>query len=118
MGIEKFEDIRVWNKAQELTITIYSEVNNIKDYCFKDQLTKAAISISNNIAEGFERKSNPDFARFLNYALGSTGEVRSMLYLAKNLNYLDESKTNELILKTQQISGMITRLKQSLFKKK
>ncbi len=65
MGIQKFEDIVAWKKAQDLAVEIYSVFRTSKDYGFKDQICRATVSISNNIAEGFNRSSNADFSRFL-----------------------------------------------------
>ena len=83
MKIERFEDIIAWQLAKELTISIYSLFEKSNDYGFKDQIQRASISIMNNIAEGFERKTNNEFKQFLYIAKGSCGEVRSMLIVAK-----------------------------------
>lgn len=82
MAIQKFEDIIAWQKAQDLAIEIYYEFSNLRDYGFKDQICRAVVSISNNIAEGFDRSSDADFSRFLYISIGSCSEVKSMLYLA------------------------------------
>ena len=89
MSLEKFEDIIAWQKAGKLTLSVYKTFKCCKDYNFKDQIQRATVSIMNNIAEGFERKSNKEFIRFLYIAKGSCGEVRSMLYLAIKLNYIN-----------------------------
>ncbi|MFK7951703.1 MAG: four helix bundle protein [Ekhidna sp.] len=86
MGIEKFEDLVAWQKAQDLAVNIYSNFNQNKDFGFREQIQRASVSISNNIAEGFDRSSNADFSRFLYISLASTSEVKSMLYLAVRLN--------------------------------
>ncbi len=85
MRIGRFEDVIAWQKAKELTIQIYKLFEQSKDFGFKDQIQRASVSIMNNIAEGFERKSNNEFRQFLFVAKGSCGEVRSMLILAKDL---------------------------------
>ena len=82
MRIEKFEDIIAWQKSKEFALEIYNLFENCKDYSFRDQIQRAAISVMNNIAEGFERKSNKDFQKFLFISKASCGEIRSMLYLA------------------------------------
>ena len=107
MTVLRFEDLKMWQKSQDLTVLIYSEFTSLKDYGFKDQITRASVSISNNIAEGFERQSNADFKRFLHFALASNSEVRSMLYLSERLNYLDKAKSLELIERTNEVSKMI-----------
>ena len=96
MKINKFEDIIAWQKAKKSTIAIYALFKECKDFSFKDQIQRASISIMNNIAEGFERKSDKELKYFLFIAKGSCGEVRSMLYLAVQFNYItkEEFKIN------------------------
>ena len=79
MAIQKFEDIIGWQKAQDFAIEIYSVFKDLKDFGFRDQICRAVVSISNNVAEGFDRCSEADFARFAYIALGSCSEVKSML---------------------------------------
>jgi four helix bundle protein len=86
--VESFEDLRIWQDARELVKHIYSDFKGNRDYGFCDQIQRAGVSIMNNIAEGFERHSDTEFARFLNIAKGSAGEVRSMYYAAEDLNYV------------------------------
>lgn len=88
MNAQKFEDLICWQKSKNLAVEIYKNFLTNKDYGFKDQIQRAGISVSNNIAEGFERKSNKEFSQFLYIAKGSCGEVRSMLHVAKELNYI------------------------------
>jgi len=80
MKIAKFEDIIAWQKSRDLTLAVYGAFRNIKDFSFRDQIQRASVSVMNNIAEGFERKGNKEFGRFLCISNGSCGEVRSMLY--------------------------------------
>lgn len=70
MAIQKFENIIAWQKAQDFAVDIYSVYKHLKDYSFKDQVYRAVVSVSNNIAEGFDRSSNADFSRFLYMAIG------------------------------------------------
>jgi len=121
MKIEKFEEIKSWQKAQELTLLIYelTKQNNFsKDFGLKDQIRRASISVMSNIAEGFERESNKEFKRFLLIAKSSAGEVRSQLYIAKSQNYISElefEKSINLALDcTRLISKFITFLRQTL----
>ena len=114
MGIRKFEDLIAWQKAQELAVLIYSQFDSNKDFAFKDQIRRASISRSNNIAEGFDRSSNADFARFLYFSSGFASELKSMLYLAKKLNYIDESESSNLIELTNEVSKIIRGLINSL----
>lgn len=114
MKFDRFEDIVVWQKAGELTVTIHEVFKNNRDYSFNDQIKRAVVSIMNNIAEGFERKSNDEFKRFLFIAKGSCGEVRSMLYVAFKINYISSKQFNELLLKSVEISKMLSGLIKTL----
>jgi len=114
MAIQKFEDIIAWQKAQELAIDIYSAFKLCKDFSFRDQICRAVVSISNNIAEGFDRSSNADFSRFLYIAIGSGSEVKSMLYLAPKLNYISDNSNIELLKKVNDISKIIRGLIKSM----
>ncbi|WP_276169078.1 four helix bundle protein [Zobellia alginiliquefaciens] len=96
MAVKRFEDVLVWQKAQDFAVVIYQKFSNSKDYSFKDQILRASISISNNIAEGFDRRTNPDFIRFLYFATSSNSEVRSMLYLSKRLHFLRITGNNRV----------------------
>ena len=95
MNYKQFEDLPVWQESRKLVNEIYKSTSKSpfqKDFGFKDQLQRASLSIMNNIAEGFERDSNSEFVRFLYYSKGSSGEVRSMLYIAHDLNYIDDEQ--------------------------
>ncbi len=112
MAIQKFEDVVAWQKAQDLAVIIYADFKSCKDYSFKDQITRASVSISNNIAEGFDRSSDADFVRFLYIALSSCSEVKSMIYLAKKLDYI----SNEVELKRLENANEISRVIRGLIK--
>ncbi len=107
MKFQCFEDILAWQKAQDLAVIIYLLLALSKDYKFKVQICDAVISISNNIAEGFERSSDADFSRFLIYALGSASEVKSMLYLAVRLKYISSEQQLHTIAQTTEVSKII-----------
>ena len=106
--IERFEDIKAWQKAKDLSVTIYRLFKNSKDFGFKDQIQRASVSVMNNIAEGFERKGNKEFAYFLYVAKGSCGEVRSMLILAKELDKIRDNDFELLFKQAEEISRMIS----------
>jgi len=94
-------------KSIELAELIYKELKDIKDYGFKDQIQRAVVSISNNIAEWFERQSNKEFKYFLFVAKWSCWETKSMLYLANKLWYISKEKRDEYINLSIEISKMI-----------
>ena len=108
--IEKFEDIITWQKSKDLSLEIYRLFKNSKDYSFRDQIQRAAVSIMNNIAEGFERSGDKEFNKFLYISKGSCAEVRSMLYLALNLSYIAEKDFIELSSNCITISKMLSGL--------
>jgi four helix bundle protein len=112
--IKQFEDIVGWQKGQDLAVSIYSNFRECKDWDFRNQICRAAVSISNNIAEGFTRNSDKEFARFLNIALASNSEVKSMIYLAIRLNYLSAEIAKGLFLAVTEISKIISGLIKSL----
>ena len=92
MIAKTFEDLKVWQDSREFVKAIYeltSSESFRKDFGLKDQFQRAAVSIMNNIAEGFERNNNKEFVLFLKYSKGSAGEIRSMLYVALDLNYIN-----------------------------
>jgi four helix bundle protein len=96
MKVDRFEDLLVWKKSKELAVIIYKHFESIKDYGFREQILRASVSVMNNIAEGFERKTNNEFKQFLFIAKGSSGELRSMLYLALETNKISESEFKSL----------------------
>ena len=114
MRIERFEDIIAWQKAKELTVQIYILFEESKDFGFKEQIQRASVSVMNNIAEGFERRSNKEFKQFLYIAKGSCGEVRSMLYLARELNKISEKDFNTLFALSEEISKILSGLIKTL----
>jgi four helix bundle protein len=120
--IHSFEDMDIWKKAQELGWAIYSlcEKNRhiAKDFSFKDQVKRAALSVSNNIAEGFEYSNNNDFYRFLRIAKGSCGEVRNCLLFAVKVNYCTKEEAGEMIEFCRTLSSQIGNMMQYLKKYK
>lgn len=108
MKIERFEDIIAWQKSEILVLDIYKNFKNCRDFSFRDQIQRAVVSIMNNIAEGFERRTNKELINFLFVAKGSCAEVRSMLHLALKLNYISRNKFDEWYLLTTEISRMLS----------
>jgi four helix bundle protein len=102
-----FESLEIWKDGMNLCVQIYELMKNCKDFGLKDQIQRAAVSVPSNIAEGFERQTNKDFIQFLFIAKGSCGEVRTQLYLAKVLKYIDNETVNSLIEKTKITSSKI-----------
>ena len=118
MTLQNFEELIIWQEARKLCTRIYADFKRIRDYGFNDQIQRAVVSIMNNIAEGFDRskisKDNKQFISFLNIASGSCGEVKSMLYLAQDLNYLSQEEAEKLRSECISISAKITGLVMTL----
>ena len=106
----RFEDLDVWKRSARLSADIYRELKDLKDFGFRDQITRSGLSIPSNIAEGFERKSKKEFLVFLKYALGSCGELRTQTYIGMEIGYINKITGNNWIQETKEISAMITSL--------
>ena len=117
--IQNFEDIQSWQLARTLTKDIYtisSQGDFGRDYGLRGQICRAAVSISSNIAEGFERSSKKDFVNFLSIARGSAGEVRSQLYVALDLGYVTQDQFSSLQQRCKDILRLLSALIASLQK--
>lgn len=120
-----FEDLIAWQKSRELSTTIFRMIKSdrfSKNYALKDQLCRAVISVSANIAEGYERDGNKEFIKHLSIAKGSVGEVRSLLYMAVDLECISLKQMDEiksLSLETARlIGGLISYIQRSNMKGK
>jgi len=117
--LQSFEEIEAWQKARELTRGIYIVSNKgafSKDFGLRDQIRRASVSIMSNIAEGFERGGTREFIQFLSMAKGSSGEVRSQLYVAVDQGYIDKETFEQLYTLASEASRMITGLMKYLRK--
>ena len=118
--IERFEDIKGWQRARQLTREVYEATKGgafSRDYGLRDQITRAAGSIMHNIAEGFDAETNGDVIRFLGYAKRSCTEVQSELYVAKDQDYIDDQTFHRLYTLSGEaraaVRGFITYLRNS-----
>jgi four helix bundle protein len=118
MTVQRFEDLVVWKEARKMSKDIYATFLQNPDRGFRDQIQRAAVSIMNNIAEGFDRskfaKDNKQLISFLNIANGSCGEVKSMLYLAQDLDYLSFGDAEFLRDRCLNISAKLNNLLKTL----
>ncbi len=114
MKIQKFEEVIAWQKAQDLAVRIYRKFGTLEDRTFRNQICKAAISISNNIAEGFDRRTDKEFSYFLYIGLGSNSEVKSMIYLANKLGYIPQNDQEELLGFSSEVAKVIRGLIKSI----
>ena len=110
MTFDRFEDIIAWQKSKLLTLAIYKEFETCRDFSFRDQIRRASVSVMNNIAEGFERKTNNEFKYFLFVSKGSCGEVRSMILLAEELEIISKEVAVRIALQAEEISKILSGL--------
>jgi len=118
--VNKFEELDCWSVARELTSYVYRITRAEscrRDYGYVDQMRRAAVSVMNNVAEGFDRGSNKDFIRFLYIARASAAEVRSMTYVGIDQGYISESEFNDLQDLCRRCGGLSWGLIKSLKKR-
>ncbi len=109
--INSFEEISSWKESRDFNKALYETTNKgnfDKDFDFKRQIRRASVSISSNIAEGFERNTDKEFIHFLFIAKASAGEVRSQLYLALDLEYIEYNEFIKLKEQIENISKMLS----------
>ena len=116
-GVQRFEDLVAWQKARVLTRAIYEATRQSEfatDYGLTGQIQRAAVSIMSNIAEGYERRSPRDFQRFLIVAKASCAELRSQLFVALDIGYLDQQQCDTLMAQAIEVSRILSGLHQSI----
>ena len=112
MKFRRFEEMPVWQDARKLTAMIYRLTQGPKlarDFGLRDQLQRSAVLVMSNIAEGYERATNKELLLFISYAKGSAGEIRSQLYVALDLNYINENQFQEGHALCVLVSSQLTR---------
>ncbi|MDP2645952.1 MAG: four helix bundle protein [Desulfobacterales bacterium] len=115
--VEKFEELIAWQKARELTRAIYETTQQgpfAKDFGLRDQMRRASVSIMSNIAEGFERGGRNEFHQFLSTAKASCAEVRSQIYVASDVGYLDKSTFERLLNQAEEVARIVGGLRASV----
>ena len=115
--IKRFEEIKAWQEARELAKLVYKVTRGIaiaKDYGLKDQIQRSAVSVGSNIAEGFARNGNKEFAKFLWIAKGSAAEVQSQFYTARDIGYVSDSDFDAVYSKAESCIILIYRFLKSL----
>ena len=116
MGYKSFEELDVWKKACQLSVQVYDVIGESRDFAIRDQITRSALSIASNIAEGAERNSRPDFVRFVHVAKGSAAELRTQLYIASKIGVISVEQMNQLVEECKGISAMLQALARGLSK--
>ncbi len=104
------EKLNVWKRACRLSCEIYKATSSIKDYGFRDQITRSGLSVPSNIAEGEERSGVKEQIRFLNYSQGSAAELITQLFIGIEIGYIEKQKGLELINETKEILAIISQL--------
>lgn len=115
--IERFEDFIAWQKARSLAADIYKLTGHgalARDFGLRDQMRNAAVSIMSNIAEGFERGRSGEFHQFLSVAKGSCAEVRSLLYVTRDADYIDEATFRLLMGRAEEVGRLVGGLRSSV----
>ena len=112
--MEAFEQLEVWKRSSRLCVNVYKVLRSCPDKGFKDQITRAALSIPSNIAEGHERNSRAEYRRFLKIAKGSCGELRTQLYIGSEVGFLEKRRAAEYINESIHVIKMIQGLINSL----
>ena len=122
MKIEKFEDLECWKGARVLVNMVYEAIHSSgkfkRDYRLRDQVTAAAVSSMSNIAEGFSRHSNKEFAQFLFISKGSVSEVQSIFYVALDQTYIGKEVFSKVYLQAEKVSKLTSGLINYLLKKR
>jgi len=118
MSYGSFEELEVWKRGCRLTVRVYEVLKGCRDYGLKEQMTRAAVSIASNIAEGAERDSKAEFIRFLHIAKGSAAELRTQVYIARQIGQIGAEIQKELVEELKSISAMLQGLIRSLKKQK
>jgi four helix bundle protein len=117
MAYGSYENLEVWQRSCRLAVELYELLKDCRDFGLRDQMTRAAVSIASNIAEGAERGSSADYIRFLHIAKGSAAELRTQVYIASEIRTIFPSgKANDLIADFKRISSMLHGLIRSLNK--
>ena len=110
MKISRFEDLDVWKRSKDLCTGVYRELKDLRDFTFRDQITRACLSIPSNIAEGFERGSQKESVVFLSYAKGSCGELRTQVIIGMEIGYIKKEVGEEWLSEAYRISAMLAGL--------
>jgi four helix bundle protein len=109
-----FEDLEVWKRACKLAVRIYGILKDSRDFGLRDQMSRAAVSIASNIAEGAERNSKAEFIRFLHISKGSAAELRTQVYIAQQAAIIPDEISRELIDELTVISRQLHSLASTL----
>jgi len=109
-----FENLDVWKRSARLSTEIYKVTASLKDFGFRDQLTRSGLSVPSNIAEGMTRESVKEKKRFLDIARSSLSEARTQIYIGIDIGYLPKQQAQKWLVETRELSAMLNSLKNKL----
>ena len=109
-----FENLDVWKRSARLSAEIYKVTASLKDFGFREQLTRSGLSVPSNIAEGMTRESVKEKKRFLDIARSSLSEARTQIYIGIDIGYLPKQQAQEWLVETRELSAMLNSLKNKL----
>lgn len=114
---KRFEELEIWKGAGRLHRLVWEETRASKDFEFRHQIRRAALSVMNNVAEGFERRTSKDFDHFLDLAKSSCRELRSMALVGKEVGVFEEKRAADLRIQTESPSKRIAAFARHLRRK-
>ncbi len=120
-SVERFEDLIAWQKARVLTKNVYDVTREqafARDFGLCSQIQRAAVSVMSNIAEGFERRGLGEFSQFLIIAKASCAELRSQLYVALDVGYLQQPRFDALMSQAEEVARVLSGLRASIEKQR
>jgi four helix bundle protein len=111
MSSGRFEDLEVWRRSARLSVALYKALGGLRDFGFRDQITRSGLSVPSNIAEGMERTSCKEKRRFLDIAIGSCAELRPQIYIGVEIGYIEKATGRAWIAETKELSAMLIGLR-------
>lgn len=111
---KNFEDLDVWIRSKALAVEVCLLMRDCRDYAFRDQITRSAISVPSNISEGAERSGKAEFRQFLSFAKGSAGELRTQIIIGGDLGYISAQDAERMVTECRELSRMLWGLIRSL----
>lgn len=118
MAYQSFEELEVWQRGRRLAVDVFKTFEKCTSFTMKDQIQRSSLSIPCNIAEGHECDSPNEFVRFLNIAQGSSGELRTQLYISRKLEFLAKTDFDRLVGESREISAMVRGLNNKVSKRR
>ena len=109
-----FEKLEVWKRAARLSVEIYKHTAELRDFGFRDQLTRSGLSVPSNISEGMSRESDKEKLRYLEISRASLSEARTQIYIGIDIGYIDKNIGASWIAETKELHAMLTGLRVSI----